>query len=328
MDEALRDELLCGSEVGVVYHVDPYRDEFTMWARKHRLIERGQPNLRMLTGSMLEHAMLVDIYPVLAGREVIPNRQTFRHSQWPWVGYTPDGFTKDGDRIVDSKIVFQDQRWIWGYTAEESPDHIWLQMQWYMMATGLKYADLIVWVGGEGPRIITIPAEPEIFAGLRARTKEWHERYIVGDERPEITGSEGAREWIKQAFKNHRRPDIRPANEEEQGWLAEYIDVRLDEVEIVGMRDELENKLKHAIGNSEGLSWPGGKFTWRKTKDSKKIHWENIARGLLNQFVPNEEERETLIGLQTSVEEGYRRIHLSSDYFAEEKKKLNESEAA
>lgn len=328
MDEELRDGLVCVSEFGVVYGVDPFKDPITMWARKHHLIERTKPNLRMLTGSMMEDAMLAKVYPALTGREVIPNRQTFQHPEWPWIGYTPDGFTADGERIVDSKIVFQDQRWIWGYTAEEVPDNYWLQMQGYMMTTGRELADLIVWVGSEGPRIITVPAEPEIFAGLRARTKEWHERFIVGGERPEITGSEGAREWIKQAFRNHRKPDIRPANEEEQGWLAEYVDVRLDEVEIVAMRDELENKLKHAIGNSEGLSWPGGKFTWRKTKDGKKIHWENIARGLFNQFMPDEKEREDWIELQTSVEEGYRRIHLTSDYFAEEKKKLNESEAA
>jgi hypothetical protein len=72
----------------------------------------------------------------------------------------------------------------------------------------------------------------------------------------------------------------------------------------------LENLLKAAIKDREGLQWPGGKFTWRKTKDGTTTQWESLALGLLNQFVATEQERADLLAFYTTPKPGYRKVRI------------------
>ena len=92
--------------------------------------------------------------------------------------------------------------------------------------------------------------------------------------------------------------------------MDEYADVRLLRQDAKEQCDKMENQIKLAIGNREGLEWPGGNFTWRKTKDGEKVNWESLARGLLNE--KDAELQKTLLGIHTEPKPGERRMRFVS----------------
>jgi hypothetical protein len=61
------------------------------------------------------------------------------------------------------------------------------------------------------------------------------------------------------------------------------------------------------VGNSDGLEWPRGKFTWKNTKDTQEIHWDGVAAKLLKGYSPD--ERAAIIQEFTETKPGSRRVY-------------------
>ena len=125
--------------------------------------------------------------------------------------------------------------------------------------------------------------------------------------------------YLQQKHPTHKRPDLRPANEQEVDLLRDYEHLRIELRAIEEEKAVFENLLRRAVGDREGLTWFGGQFTWRKTRDRKIVEWESMARGLLNQFIKDPQQRADLEEFYTRVKEGSRRMLLKSDAFKEEK---------
>jgi len=98
--------------------------------------------------------------------------------------------------------------------------------------------------------------------------------------------------------------------------LAEYCNVRNAFKHFKTERARLENRLRLAIAEREGIRWPQGKITWRNTKDREITNWEGLARGLLTE--KDAETRKTLMGLQTRTKPGGRRLHIKSEWLTAE----------
>ena len=151
-----------------------------------------------------------------------------------------------------------------------------------------------------------------MFEAFAKAFEEWHRRYVIGDEVPPISGSKGAAAWLQQAFPR-QRADIRRATDEEIEFLEEYALVRLDLKEASDRKNQMENEIKLAIADREGLEWPGGKFTWKATKDKVTVNWKALGQHLLFSRIKVEEERKALEAEYTKIEAGTRRIHFVSN---------------
>jgi predicted phage-related endonuclease len=301
--------------VGPIFGVDNYRDAFEVWTEKHGHAPLWNPTPRMLLGKDLEQG-IVKAYSRITGRPVQWADETVRHPEKPWMAGSPDALVirpHGLERGVDAKLVFWDQRRKWGVNPNDIPEGVQLQMWWMMAVLGCEVWDVAAWVGEDAPRIYQIERNREAERVVIARCEEWHRRYIVGDEVPPITGSKAASEWLQQAFPVHSRPDMRVATDEEVALLEEYAGVRQDQIEATDRRKEMENQIKLAIADREGLVWDGGKFTWRRTSDRKIIDWKSLATYMLNTRIREEEEREALRQEYTETEPGYRRIHFVCD---------------
>jgi predicted phage-related endonuclease len=254
---------------------------------------------------------VLDLYSRMTGRNIDYIDKSSRHPQRPWQIFTPDALCRSERRGIDAKVVFWDQRAKWGREADEIPDRVQFQCWWYMSALDYPVWDVCALVGEGLPRIYTLERLDSVQESrMLARVEEWVERYLVGNDRPPIGGSREATDWLKQAYPAHNRADIREATAEEVALLDEYVDLRVAEKEVTRRRDALENALKDAIGNSEGLRWDEGTFTWRKTKDGETTRWKDMAQRLLNLYV-KEEDRETTVSIYTDPKPGQRRIRLN-----------------
>jgi len=274
----LRRQCITSTDVGPIFGVDGYRDAFDVWAEKHGHAPRWNPTQRMLMGKDMEQG-IVQAYSRITGRNVTWCDQTIRHPQHEWMAASPDALIPGEplERGVDAKLVFWDQRRKWGATASDIPEGIQLQMWWMMAVCECERWDIAAWMGEDEPRVYELERDQEAQRVVIAKCEEWYRRYIVGTEVPPISGSETASLWLQQTFPTHKRPDMRQATEEEIAFLVQYAEVREIQKSSTSRRGEMENQIKLAIGDQEGLEWPEGKFTWRRTKDKKADRLESAG---------------------------------------------------
>jgi hypothetical protein len=181
-----------------------------------------------------------------------------------------------------------------------------------MAACDFPLWDVVALVDGV-PRIYTIERNLEAEAKMLEYVEFWWRKYIQGDERPPLGGTEEAARWVQQAYPAERkRPDMREATEQERAWLTEYIGVRVLERAVQIQKTRLEVAIKDAIADREGLTWDEGKITWRKAKDGTKTDWRSMALGLRNQFIKDEDQRNHWLETFTHVTPGTRRLLVTS----------------
>jgi len=311
IDHEIRRKGLGGSDIAPILGLDHYRDGFTIWAeKKGHAGPTLPPTLSQKIGIELQSGLLA-IYGFMTGHEVQEVDETFSLAEQPWMVFSPDGLCTDERRGVDAKVVSGQWCNEWGEDASDIPYSVQLQAAWYMACLGYPAWDIIALVAGH-PRIYSLTRDRELESMMVARAKEWWDRFIVGDERPSIGGGDGAARWLERTFPTHKRPDMRIATEQEIMLLEDYTRIRLLQKNCERQRDELESQLKFAVGAREGLAWSGGKFTWRKARDSKITDWQSLALGVLNQYVKEEDKREELLQFYSRVIPGSRRIWFSN----------------
>lgn len=313
LDLQTRKDRIGGSEVAAIFGDDDFgRDGFSVWYDKKGDKGTGPPeppSIRMVMGQKLERGIL-DLYSHITGKKIEYHNRTIAHPRRRYMAATPDALCLMERRGVDAKLVFWDQRKHWGPTANEIPHRVVMQAWWYMAAFDYDYWDICALIGTGEPAVYTIERDLEVERAMLARVEEWHARYILGNEIPPLGRTPEAAQWLARLYPDDNRPNMREADEAEIAVLTEYVNVRVAEKELEGRRAELETQLKAAIRDHEGLEWPEGKFTWRKTKDGHKTDWESMSLGLLHEFIKDEPAREERINFYTRPIPGYRKIRL------------------
>jgi predicted phage-related endonuclease len=310
-DETKTTLALGGSDIGPILGVgDYFRDEHSVWVEKKFGRDYQPPAMRLVIGKALEQG-IAQIYTHQTKRELEWVDRTFQHPDRPFQCYTPDALLTKERGGLDCKNVALDQSWKWGESETEIPPSVYLQAMWYMSATDRDFWDIAVLIAGADLRIYRVNRDPQAERHMLAIAASWWERYLVGDEEPPLTGSRATHQWLARRFPNHKRPDMRKPNEAELAYVLGYINVRADLVKLIGARGEMEAEIKRMIGEREGLEFPQGKITWRKTKDGTKTDWQSIALNLLGRLVPKE-ERGAILQLHTSPKPGTRRFLLDS----------------
>jgi putative phage-type endonuclease len=318
LDHEIRRRGIGGSEVAAILGLSRFRTPYVVWLDKMGLLAPQPSSKRMLFGQFAEAAIL-KAYAHETHCELMTDHKSARHPERPWMVATADALVVGERRGVDAKMIAWDQSPRWPPTAAEIPDEYVLQCWHYADFFGYDGWDLAVSVAGEFPRIYTVPLDREAQTVVAKRVEAWWRRHIVNGEEPPMDASPVIAAYLQQAHPTHKRPDLRNATDEEIAILREYEQVRIEQKAIEEERTVLENQLRKAVGDREGLTWFGGKFTWRKTRDRKITDWESMALGLLNQFVKDPQQRADLESFYTRTREGSRRILLQSDAFKEEK---------
>jgi predicted phage-related endonuclease len=316
-DDELRRISMTSSDQGALWHADENRDEWTVAALKRGLIAPIEPDNRMLAGKYFERPV-AQWYADVTGEPFEWLDDTVQHPVEKWMVTTPDAVMTRMRRGWEVKLVSWDQRHLWGRYPEDVPEKYQLQVIWHMAVMEYDSWSIVARLGEEVPRSYTYYRDAGIEKRVIARARRFWERYVVGDEMPEIGGSEIASAWLQRTYARHRKADIRAASEAEIAVLREYEFVRIEEKAILKERDVLENRLKQAIGEAEGLKWFGGKFTWKATRDREIVDWKSMAIGLRNQFITDPAQREELEQFYTATKPGSRRIRLDSRAFKEQ----------
>jgi predicted phage-related endonuclease len=313
---------LTSTDMGAIFGVDPDRDLDSVHAVKKRGVVLPPIPWRWELGQYLETAVM-DIFEAKTGHKVEKLfDKTFQHPKYPHIMATPDALLLDENSGADAKVCSWDQRHKYGESADEIPDRVALQVV-TCMEVMQRDSWYIALLSGDQFRAIRINRDPEFGEWLMTEATRIWRKYFEGDERPPVGGSRITSMWLQQAYPKHKRPDIRVATDEEVEMLTQYGNLRMEQKALMKARATMENQLKDAIKDREGLEWPGGKFTWRKAKDSQEIDWQSMAIALRTHYIQDEEARAKLTADYTRLKPGVRRIYFKSDQFVESEETEN-----
>jgi predicted phage-related endonuclease len=288
--------------------ISPWFTRWDAWAFFLGLLLPRPPDERQKMGLRLEPVIVRTLGEEL-GVPVTLNAESFRHPERRTQHATPDGFGETVPRfIIEAKNVALDQAGEWGESgtgAAGVPSYYAVQGYWQMSATELETCFIAAFIGGVEFRYYEIPRDREIEGILLEEWEQFRRDYVLTGTPPPMGASREAREYLARRWPRQRRP-LRPAAGEEIAWLDEYAQLRLRQKTLQTRRDELENKLKEAIGEAEGLEWPQGKITWKKTRDRQEVNWQQLAESQLVGYAGD--ERAALLHEHTEVLGGTRRF--------------------
>lgn len=262
---ALRQFTIGGSDAAAAAGVDPHRSRVMLWLEKTGRAQREETEV-MRWGTLLEPLVMAELeergYALWTPEHGEPRYE--RHdSDRPWLVGHPDGLvTLDGESaLLEIKTVGQ-----WAHHANGGmvPLGYAAQVQHYLHLTGLTRALLAVLVGGQRLELMELPRDDNVIRLLLAAEEDFY-GYLCRDECPPVGPSD--RDALLLLHPSAAQGRMVRLDSEQMGWLDELRARREQLDAVTAQKDELENRLKAAMGDAELAIAPN---------DAELIRWRNV----------------------------------------------------
>lgn len=305
--EADRRSGIGGTDIAAILGFDSRRDAFSLWAEKTGALSRSPATPRMRLGKYFERG-IVAYYSEMTGRATEFRDRLERHPVRRWMLYSPDAVCLNEPRGVEAKLISREWSHQWGLDVDEIPPRTQLQARWYMAATDYALWDIAALVGDD-LRIITVERDRELEDVIIEVAQDFWTKHVLTGIPPAMGASDESTRYLKERFPR-MKTELRRATPEEVRLMVDYARTwkirKAAELEVT----RLENELKLAVGDAEGLETDGARFTWKNIKDSTKTDWEALAASLMGPM--GKDERATLITEFSKTVQGIRRIHFAA----------------
>lgn len=276
----LRSRGIGGSDVAAIFGKSKWKTAQKLADEKRGALQKGPQRSKeseaMAWGKRLEPA-LKDFYE---GSERVKLRcvsETIVGGE-PWMLANPDWLVA-GERIgVEGKTRgVHDRGWGWKEWSNRVPLYYRLQCDWYMAITGYPIWDLVALFGAPyfHARIYRLHRNLGWERQMISTAREfWDECVLKGTPVAEVIPQ--AAVVAEPVYEK-----VMPAEERHVALMDEYgpiDDIYRDTKDI---RDDLRERIKESMGDSEVIEGDGWKFIYREPlQSSPKIDWEGIASEL------------------------------------------------
>jgi hypothetical protein len=297
IDNELRSRGVGASEVAAVLNLDPRRDPFAVYIDKIGQAPReDNPTERMKRGKRFERA-IASWYGDLTTQPVVWFDKTLQHPTRTWQIVTPDAFVVrryGSEEILDRDLELQLERiggvdaktagigaWDeWGESGSDIvPERAALQCQYTCSALDLPWWDLACAFSLDELRIYRIHRDPAIEAMLLEAVEDFWVNHVLARVPPRPGASDATKDALRRLYPKNVQP-LRAATETESPLIESFKAAYQDEKRAARVLAEARNQLIYAIGEAEGLLAGPEKLTYKRSKDSVGVAWEQVAREL------------------------------------------------
>lgn len=174
---------LGASDASTIFDVNPYQDEYTLWAIKTGRMKPKIPN-RTLRYGQINEQIVREAYE--EDNEVTvwhrPNFM-FQHETDDWLRYSPDGLVVEIPRLFEAKTARRNNEWM-----DEASDHAEAQVVTGMAVLGIPNvdADIQVMIAGDAENmdLYHIPYNQAFIDTVRETLARWWHDHVVKDVAP------------------------------------------------------------------------------------------------------------------------------------------------
>lgn len=292
-----RRSLITATDIPVLLGLSPYRCEADLADEKMG----GEPqptNIWMRIGKALE-PVIAEEYETVTGRRLRRYRGMVRHADIEWAAASPDASVVGDKRLVEFKRNDSSVRFADGTV----PQDIEAQVAWQLGVSGYPVADIAVLTHGE-LKVYEQPADPKLFADLVTVAEDFRRRLSAGGPFSRDL------DRLKRDFPSDDGSEML-ADAELTEAVNTLVALRAQRKDIETAEERIETAIKSRMGEAAVLVGQGFRVTWKQTKPSEQVDWKSVADGLLRQLP--ETEREALVGIATTVRQGFRPFRVTLD---------------
>ncbi len=270
--EARRQSIGASESAGIFGVGYSNQSPLTIWHEKRSPIPAvdAAREKRFRCGQVLQPAILQLFTEETHIRVEDPGEFTVRmHAEHPWMSATLDGVCDHplhGLGVVEAKNVsgFLAADW----KKDEPPLKHQIQVQHQLAVTGYSYGYLVGLVGGNEVAIRLLKRNDRFINDALIPKLEEFWNCVESGEQPEIDGSMATAQLLARLFPDDNG-EAKQLPPESADWDAELAELRPRLKEIKARKDELDNKMKAAIGEAAiGVLPDGAQYTF-KTSDRK-----------------------------------------------------------
>jgi putative phage-type endonuclease len=290
-----RRSLITATDIPVLLGISPYKCEADLADEKRGLTEPSESTLRMRVGLALED-LIAEEYTRATGRQVRRFRSLVTHPELEWAAASPDGRAVGERRLVEMKWTGSRSRF-----ADGVPQDVEAQVVWQMGVTGYPVADVAALVGGDDLLVSEVPFDAELFDNLVVIATDFRRRLEEGGPFSRDTSR------IKRDHPSDNGAEMVADADMDAAAKALY-ETRARRKVLEQSETALEDAIKSRMGDVAVVRGSGWHATWKRTKDREETDWRSLADGLLRQLP--EPERTALVGIHSSVRQGFRPFRL------------------
>lgn len=292
-----RRSLITGTAIPILLGLSPWSCEADLADEMLGLSEPRPPSVAMRRGLALE-PLLAELYTEQTGRAAVRSEGMVRHPSIGWAAASLD-YTA-GERIVELKTTGSRTRF-----ADGLPQDVEAQVQWQLGCTGWPVADVLVMVGDDVLPVLTVQADPALFADLVSVAEDFRRRLAEGG--PFAASDERVR-------RQYPADDgtMLPATPDLVALSRELADARSALKEAEAREKTVASALRAILLGSSGVD---GLLTFRKSADSTRVNWPAVALAYRALLAPSvaDAELDAVITTHSETRTGPRVLRLSKE---------------
>jgi len=269
-----RRKCITGTDIASIVGLNRYGSPMSVFMDKMGLSQSIFENEPMKWGKALE--------PVIAARYADDNGVVLKQGEFllknDIFGGTPDYLSPS--KLIEIKTAGMYAGRLWGDPGSDSiPDSYMCQVQWYLNLCDMDKADVAVLIAGQDYRIYHVNRNQNLIDLLIGSAETFWEEHIIPQLPPPIDATEGSKAFLQSFFPRSSGNMLEPTHDS-AAMARELHDIRISIDTFEKRKTLLENQLKLAIGDNDGILGNNFKITWRSAKDSVKTDWEKLVRDM------------------------------------------------
>jgi len=208
-------------------------------------------------------------------RLIVAPGDTVRHATEAWIGATPDAFVMQAPAkalggkgrepvrvgVVEAKAVGYERMRHWGEDLDAVPEYVHVQVQWQLLATGLKTAYVSALFGTRHASYV-IEHDDALASALLEVCGAFWKNHIAPRRMPSVDGSESAWKMVKAAWPKPVRGGLLWAAPEIATLAEEALAAAKQRAHWEKLEAQKKQQLCALIGDNEGYEGNGWRAKW------------------------------------------------------------------
>lgn len=274
----IRKQGLGGSDIGAIFGLNKYKSPMAVYLDKVSDTVEEINSESAYWGTTLEDIVAAE-FSKRNNLKIQKRNAVFQHSEYEYMLANVDRFILGEDAEIGVLEVKTASEYVKGQWEENKvPDSYYLQVQHYLLVTGLQWAYIAVLIGGNKYQQYYIERDEAVIEVMFEKEKEFWEEHIVKQIPPDWDGSESSENILKKMY-----PE---ALEGTEIILPDEMEEHINAIENLKERQKAldteiakhEEVLKAEIGDNEKAKLCGRVITWgnqtRESFDSKRFKSE------------------------------------------------------
>lgn len=265
-----------GSDIAAIAGLNPWRSPVAVYLEKIGELPSECDNQAMYWGRKLEDLVAQEF----AERNNLKVRRVnavLQHPKYPmFLANIDREVVGKGRGVLEVKTtsVYNSKEW----NDDKLPDHVMVQLQWYLFVTGYKRGYVAALIGGQQYVDYPIERDDTIIEYLQKIALDFW-KLVENRTPPEMDGSQSSKEVLDILYPTSTPDSAIELPPTAQDLIAEFEAAQAEEKAAKERKEAAANKLKALLGENE-IGWIGDrKVTW-KTVTSKRLDTKALKKDM------------------------------------------------